>query len=82
MEEEVIEETPKAEPIVIMTKGKWQPFEVITKQALEVGKTYNIKIGGKCEFAISKDRPTAGIQTNEITYTKDNNNQLWVKTGE
>lgn len=67
--------------LIIETKGKWQPFEAMTGQTLEVGKTYNIKIQGLCEFAISKDRPTNGIGTNDITYTKDNENRLWIKTG-
>lgn len=70
-----------ADDLVIETKGKWQPFEIMIKQEFEVGKTYNIKAEGKCEFAISKDRPKAGLSTNEIIYTKDNENILWIKTG-
>lgn len=85
--EEIIElsenngELEQPEPLIIETKGKWQPFEAMTGQELEVGKTYNIKVQGKCEFMISKDRPTFGIQTNEFPYTKDNVNRLWIKTG-
>ena len=76
--EELLEQ---AEPLVIETKGKWQPFEAMTGQELEVGKTYDIRIQGVCEFAISDDRPTAGLQSNEIRYTKNSNTRLWIKTG-
>ena len=81
--EEVVAEnaTTEPQPLIIETKGKWQPFEAMTGQTLEVGKTYEIKVAGKCEFMISKDRPTFGIQTNEFPYTKDNVNRLWIKTG-
>lgn len=70
------------EPLIIETKGKFQPFEAMTGQELEVGKTYEIKVAGKCEFAISKDRPTSGLVANEIRYTKNSDTQLWIKTGE
>lgn len=82
-DEEIIEQeqVQQPEPLIIETKGKWQPFEAMTGQELEVGKTYNIKVQGKCEFMISKDKPTFGIQTNEFPYTKDNVNRLWIKTG-
>lgn len=70
------------EPIIVETRGKWQLFEAMTGQTFEIGKTYNIKVNGNCQFAISKDKPTAGMGTNEITYTKDENNNLWIKTGE
>lgn len=82
-DEEIIEQeqVQQPEPLIIETKGKWQPFEAMTGQELEVGKTYDIKIQGKCEFMISKDKPTFGIQTNEFPYTKDNVNRLWIKTG-
>lgn len=69
------------EPLVIETKGKWQPFEAMVNQTHEVGHTYKIEVKGVCEFAISKDRPTAGMSTNVITYTKDDTNRLWIKTG-
>ena len=69
------------EPLVIETKGKWQPFEAMVNQTHEVGHTYEINIQGLCEFAISKDRPTAGMRTNKIVYTKDDTNRLWIKTG-
>ena len=68
--------------LVIETKGKWQPFEAMTQQTFEVGKTYKIKVDGNCQFMISKDRPTFGFGTNEITYTKDNDNTLWIKTAD
>ena len=81
-DEEILEEvsTPQ-EPLIIETKGKWQPFEAMTGQDFEVGKTYRINIQGQGEFAVSVDRPTAGILTNEIVYTKDDSNKLWIKTG-
>ena len=88
--EEILEENQSAQvgdmveepqPLIIETKGKWQPFEAMTGQTLEVGKTYEIKIQGKCEFAISKERPTAGLSSNEIRYTKNSDAQLWIKTG-
>lgn len=75
-------ELEQPEPLIIETKGKFQPFEAMTGQKLEVGKTYEIKVQGKCEFAISKDRPTAGLSSNEIRYTKNSDAQLWIKTGE
>lgn len=78
LEQETVEQP---EPLIIETKGKWQPFEVMSGQKLEVGKTYDIKIDGVCEFAISADKPTAGIGANKITYTKDNTNRLWIRTG-
>ena len=88
MDEELIEQSNQpeeqlemVEPLVIETKGKWQPFEAMTNQTFEVGKTYKINVAGVCLFAISKDRPTSGFGTNEITYTKDNDNTLWIKTG-
>jgi hypothetical protein len=83
-QEQVAEETSVAEPepLIIETKGKFQPFEAMTGQELEVGKTYNIKVAGVCEFAISKDRPLAGLKTNEISYTKNSDTlKLWIKTG-
>ena len=66
--------------MIIETKGKWQPFEVMTRQTLEEGKTYEIEVDGVCEFAISKERPTIGIKTSKISYTKDNENKLWILT--
>ena len=80
-DDEIIQGVNEPEPLVIETKGKWQPFEYMTGQELEVGKTYKITVKGKCEFMISKDKPTFGIQTNEFPYTKDNTNRLWIKTG-
>lgn len=85
MDDEVLEQEPEQveepEPLVIETKGKWQPFEAMVNQTHEVGHTYEINIQGLCEFAISKDRPTAGMRTNKIVYTKDDTNRLWIKTG-
>ena len=90
MEEEVIEESyagqnePVAEPeqkLVIRTSGKWVLFEEAVKQELEVGKTYHLHFGGNCEVMISADKPTSGIITNEVVYTKDEIKHLWIKTG-
>ena len=85
MDDEVLEQEPEQveepQPLVIETKGKWQPFEAMVNQTHEVGHTYEINIQGLCEFAISKDRPTAGMRTNKIVYTKDDTNRLWIKTG-
>ena len=55
--EEILEQeqTQQPEPLIIETKGKWQPFEAMTGQTLDVGKTYEIKVQGRCEFMISKD---------------------------
>ena len=84
-DEEILEQEPEQveqpEPLVIETKGKWQPFEAMVNQTHEVGHTYEINIQGLCEFAISKDRPTAGMRTNKIIYTKQEDNRLWIKTG-
>lgn len=68
--------------MIIETKGKWQPFEAMTGQDFEIGKTYKIEVEGICEFAISHEKPNFGIITNEISYTKDKDNTLWIKTGE
>lgn len=68
--------------LFIETKGTWQPLESMLNIVLEKDKTYSIKIEGSCELMISKDRPTFGISTNEITYKKDGINKLWIKTGE
>lgn len=81
MAEEEQEVQVPQEPIIVETKGKWQPFENMTQQTLEVGKTYHITLAGVCEVAVSADRPTVGIKTNVIDYTKDDTNKLWIKTG-
>ena len=70
------------EPLVIDTKGKWQPIEAMVGQEFEVGKTYHIHIDGVCEFGLSEGVPECGIQTNDITYTKNDKIKLWIKTGE
>lgn len=83
-EEVVQEETPVVEPepkLVIRTGGKWVLFEEAVKQDLEVGKTYHLHFGGNCEVMISESKPTSGIITNEVVYTKDETKHLWVKTG-
>jgi len=68
--------------MIIDTRGKWQPIEAMTGEELEVGKTYHIHVDGICEFCLSEAAPKAGIQTNDITYTKNDKIKLWIKTGE
>lgn len=80
-EEEIIEEQEQSEPLIIETRGKWKDFEYVSGREFEVGKTYKINVQGKCQFAISPTKPTAGIGTNEITFTKDETNKLWIITG-
>lgn len=84
VEETVVEEPvvePVAEPIQVYTKGKWEDLEVLTDKEMEVGKTYRIAVKGHCQFAVSAEKPTAGIATNEITFTKQDGLKLWIKTG-
>ena len=80
MDDEILEQTEQ-KPLIIETKGKWQPFEAMTGKDFEIGKTYHIKVAGRCQFMISKDRPLFGFGANEIDYTKDTENKLWIKTG-
>ena len=68
------------EHLIIETKGRWVNFEEITQNTFEIGKTYHIKVGGVCQFMISKNKPKFGLKTNEIEYTKDEENILWIKT--
>ena len=75
------EPEPAPEPIQVYTKGKWEDLEVLTEKEMEVGKTYRIKVSGHCQFSVSAERPTAGIATNEITFTKQDGLKLWIKTG-
>lgn len=76
------EPQPAPEPIQVYTKGKWADLELLTDKEMEVGKTYHIKVSGHCQFAVSAEKPTAGIATNEITFTKQDGLKLWIKTGE
>ena len=80
LEEEQEETQTPQEPIVVETKGKWGKVEYLTGQTFEVGKTYKIKVGGECKFAISKNTPTTGFKTNEIEYTKEKDIYLWIMT--
>ena len=84
VEEPVAEPEPEpvAEPVQVYTKGKWEDLEVLTDKEMEVGKTYRIKVSGHCQFSVSAEKPTAGIATNEITFTKQDGLKLWIKTGE
>lgn len=80
-QENVQEPAPEPARWNISTGGNWEPLENYLTEQLEVGKTYHIKVQGKCEFMIAKDKPTAGIATNEITFTKQNDVTIWIKTG-
>ena len=84
LEQEEVVETPAApevEPINVATNGQWLAFENIMAKEFEVGKTYHVKFAGRCEIMISKDMPTVGVSTNEITFTKQPDMYLWIKTG-
>ena len=76
------EPQPAPEPLQIYTKGEWADLELLMPQEMEVGKTYHIKVSGHCQFMISAEKPTFGIATNEITFTKQDGLKLWIKTGE
>lgn len=88
MEDEVLEQVaeqepqPAPEPLKINTHGQWELLEHFMQQELENGKTYRINVAGHCQFMISADKPTVGMTTNEITYTKQEGQNLWIKTGE
>lgn len=95
LEQEVLQEEPVVEtpaenvqepvaepkPVNVRTGGKWVLVEEFLSQKFEIGKTYHIKVKGNCEFMISKDEPTMGIKTNEITFKKETDVNLWIKTG-
>lgn len=68
--------------MIINTHGKWRKFEKASGQTFEIGKTYNIAVDGNCEFAVSAEEPTAGINTNTINFTAVEGVYLWIKTGE
>lgn len=78
--EPVVEPAPEPATMNIRTGGQWDPLENYLLTPLEVGKTYHIKVQGKCEFMIAKDRPEAGMLTNEITFTKQEGAVIWIKT--
>lgn len=82
VEEPVVESQPSPEPLQIYTKGEWADLELLMPQEMEVGKTYHIAVKGHCQFMISAEKPTVGITTNEITFTKQDGLKLWIKTGE
>lgn len=84
LEQEEVVETPAEpaiEPMTVATRGEWLLLEDIMAKEFEVGKTYHIKFSGRCEIMISKDMPTVGMSTNEITFTKQPDTYLWIKTG-
>lgn len=87
--EEVLEQEPvveepvsEPEPMQIYTKGEWADLEQLADKEFEIGKTYHIAVKGHCQFMISAEKPTVGITTNEITFTKQDGLKLWIKTGE
>lgn len=84
LEQEPVVEEPVAEPepMQIYTRGEWADLELLMPQGMEVGKIYRIAVKGHCQFAVSAEKPTAGIVTNEITFTKQDGLKLWIKTGE
>lgn len=82
VEQPVAEPQPAPEPLQINTHGQWELLEHFMQQELEIGKTYRISVAGHCQFMISADKPTVGMTTNEITYTKQEGQNLWIKTGE
>lgn len=73
---------PVVKPLSVRTRGRWEKFEEAVGQELEVGKTYHLHFGSNCEVMISETKPVSGIITNEVTYTKEENKHLWIKTGE
>lgn len=81
--EEVLDEVvaKEPEPLNVTTRGKWVVLETLLPEPMETGKTYHVKVAGHCQFMIAETEPTAGMVTNEITYTKDDTNKLWIKTG-
>ena len=79
-EPEVVAE-PAPEPMTVATSGEWVLVETLMGKEFEEGKTYHIKVKGNCQFMVSKDKPTVGMVTNEITYKKENDMKLWIKTG-
>ena len=83
-QEPVVEEepTPAPEPMQVYTKGEWEDLEQLADKEFEIGKTYHIAVKGHCQFMISAEKPTFGIATNEITFTKQDGLKLWIKTGE
>ena len=72
---------PTAEGMTLNTNGRWEDLERITDKSFEVGKTYKIKVSGYCQFMISAEKPTFGMETNEIIFTKQEGLKLWIKTG-
>lgn len=86
LEQEVGNELENSEqnaptPLNITTRGNWVDLETLLPEPMVVGKTYHIKVAGHCQFMISVEKPTTGMITNEITYTKEESNKLWIKTG-
>lgn len=87
LEQEEVVETPaepvaEPEPMTVATAGEWMSVETLMGKEFEDGKTYHIKVKGRCQFMVSKDKPTMGIATNEITFKKQPDMKLWIKTGE
>ena len=80
--EEVLEQGTEqtTEPVVVHTRGAWKKLSDLAGEEFETGKTYHISVKGKCQFMISQEKPTFGIETNEITFTKEDGVDVWIKT--
>ena len=60
----------------INTHGKWEKYP----QELEDGKNYRITIQGDCLVALSSEKPTLGVKSKELEFTKQPSVDLWIKT--
>lgn len=80
LEQEVLEQETQPEPINIRTGGRWKKLAECVNTEFENGKTYRVSIKGTCQFMLSQKRPSFGIETNEITFTKEEGVEAWIKT--
>ena len=80
LEQEVLGQDPQPEPINIRTGGRWKKLAECVNTEFENGKTYRVSIKGTCQFMLSQKRPSFGIETNEITFTKEEGIEAWIKT--
>jgi len=67
--------------MIVETKGAWQKFKDMVQQEFEAERNYTIKFQGDCLLSFSVAKPTYGFSTNKITCTKDEIENLWIKTG-
>ena len=80
LEQEVLEQEPQPESTNIRTGGRWKKLAECVNTEFENGKTYRVSIKGTCQFMLSQKRPSFGIETNEITFTKEEGIEAWIKT--